>query len=89
MGLLSLALVFPKTSQAFWPFDFLFGRGEVKGEQTEIRRSTGRPTESFGGGSSATNTTSLTTTISPTPTPTEDEVLAQMEKRLENAWKKS
>lgn len=38
-GVLSVALMFPKTGLAFWPFDQWFQKGEVKGEQTEIKKS--------------------------------------------------
>lgn len=38
-GALSIGLLFPKTSSAFWPFDKWFARGEVKGISTLFKKT--------------------------------------------------
>ncbi len=92
MGFLVLALMFPKSGQAFWPFDILFGKGEVKGEQTEIGKNTGvvkpntKPISTTPDMRPSTYPSKPTTTT-PTPVVVEDD-LADTEARLDNAWKK-
>lgn len=40
--LVSGVILFPTTSSAFWPFDGWFKQGEVKGEQTEVKKKSVR-----------------------------------------------
>ncbi len=91
-ALLSIALVFPVSSQAFWPFDILFGKGEVKGEQTEVGKNTGvvKPnTRPISTTPDMRPSTIPTRPITLTPAPVViEEDLAETEARLDNAWKK-
>ncbi len=61
MGMLAMALVLPKTSSAFWPFDKWFQKGEVMGEQTDSKKSSFSVRSLF-----------VRTTPSVTPTPKEE-----------------